>query len=262
MCSSRLARSSASPATWPRDSPTSTASTCAPGPLRPRRAADPRPLRLCRRCICCALTGSGRGGAQHAPRPLLEQRAAHARAARQDLRLRLRAAPERGDLRVLDHLGSRARPAPAASAALPFEPFAQTGSRARARPARAARAARGAAQARPRGWLRPFPPPSLRYKVDTSRPSPRTDWTRLVPFPQARQRGWLRSRSAARRFRSRSTSGRSASSSGPPRRLAAPCRPAPRRPGCARARPHARSGAMTARASPPRARHREAPPPY
>ena len=28
------------------------------------------------------------------------------------------------------------------------------------------------------------PPPSLPYKVDTSRPSLRTNWTRLVPFPQ------------------------------------------------------------------------------
>ena len=27
-------------------------------------------------------------------------------------------------------------------------------------------------------------PPSLPYKVDTSRPSLRTNWTRLVPFPQ------------------------------------------------------------------------------
>ena len=29
------------------------------------------------------------------------------------------------------------------------------------------------------------PPPFLPYKVDTSRPSLRTNWTRLVPFPQA-----------------------------------------------------------------------------
>ena len=29
------------------------------------------------------------------------------------------------------------------------------------------------------------PPPPLPYKVDTSRPSLRTNWTRLVPFPQA-----------------------------------------------------------------------------
>ena len=28
-------------------------------------------------------------------------------------------------------------------------------------------------------------PPSLPYKVDTSRPSLRTYWTRLVPFPRA-----------------------------------------------------------------------------
>jgi hypothetical protein len=27
-------------------------------------------------------------------------------------------------------------------------------------------------------------PPSLPYKVDTPRPSRRTNWTRLVPFPQ------------------------------------------------------------------------------
>ena len=33
--------------------------------------------------------------------------------------------------------------------------------------------------------VRPAPPaPSLPYKVDTSRPSLRTNWTRLVPFPQ------------------------------------------------------------------------------
>ena len=30
----------------------------------------------------------------------------------------------------------------------------------------------------------PPPPPSLPYKVDTSRPSLRSNWTRLVPFPQ------------------------------------------------------------------------------
>ena len=30
------------------------------------------------------------------------------------------------------------------------------------------------------------PPPSLPYKVDTSRPSFRTNWTRLVPFPRQR----------------------------------------------------------------------------
>jgi len=29
-------------------------------------------------------------------------------------------------------------------------------------------------------------PPSLPYKVDTSRPSLRTNWTRLVPFPHTR----------------------------------------------------------------------------
>ena len=29
------------------------------------------------------------------------------------------------------------------------------------------------------------PPPSLQYKVDTSRPSLRTNWTRLVPLPPA-----------------------------------------------------------------------------
>jgi hypothetical protein len=32
------------------------------------------------------------------------------------------------------------------------------------------------------GW-HPPPPPSLPYKVDTSRPSLRTNWTRLVPRP-------------------------------------------------------------------------------
>ena len=32
----------------------------------------------------------------------------------------------------------------------------------------------------------PPPPPSLPYKVDTSRPSLRTNWTRLVPFPTTR----------------------------------------------------------------------------
>ena len=31
------------------------------------------------------------------------------------------------------------------------------------------------------------PPPSLPYKVDTSRPSLRTNWTRLVPFAQVRR---------------------------------------------------------------------------
>jgi len=65
---------------------------------------------------------------------------------------------------------------------------------ARAPPRRA-----GGATSTPRGPppLRPFsaspspperlppPPPSLPYKVDTSRPSLRTNWTRLVPFPRA-----------------------------------------------------------------------------
>ena len=31
------------------------------------------------------------------------------------------------------------------------------------------------------------PPPSLSYKVDTSRPSLRTNWTRLVPFAQVQR---------------------------------------------------------------------------
>ena len=34
----------------------------------------------------------------------------------------------------------------------------------------------------------PPPPPPLPYKVDTSRPSLRTNWTRLVPFPQVSPR--------------------------------------------------------------------------
>ena len=40
--------------------------------------------------------------------------------------------------------------------------------------------ARAAPRVRPRVRR---PPPSLPYKVDTSRPSLRTNWTRLVPFP-------------------------------------------------------------------------------
>jgi hypothetical protein len=41
---------------------------------------------------------------------------------------------------------------------------------------------RGAVPVRP-------PPPSLPYKVDTSRPSLRTNWTRLVPFPHRYGKG-------------------------------------------------------------------------
>ena len=33
------------------------------------------------------------------------------------------------------------------------------------------------------------PPPFLPYKVDASRPSLRTNWTSLVPFPRAREPG-------------------------------------------------------------------------
>jgi len=41
------------------------------------------------------------------------------------------------------------------------------------------------------------PPPSLPYKVDTSRPSRRTDWTRLVPSRAASARASARMRWAA-----------------------------------------------------------------
>ena len=52
---------------------------------------------------------------------------------------------------------------------------------ARARARRAALPACGRRDARRRRGEPP--PPSLPYKVDTSRPSLRTNWTRLVPFP-------------------------------------------------------------------------------
>jgi hypothetical protein len=47
-------------------------------------------------------------------------------------------------------------------------------------------AGRGEAELGVQGLGQASPPPtSLPYKVDTSRPSLRTNWTRLVPFPQA-----------------------------------------------------------------------------
>ena len=74
--------------------------------------------------------------------------------------------------------------------AVPLRPSPQKtaghrGCAARVRRARTAPRAAAAREPRGAGARKPPTPPSLPYKVDTSRPPLRTNWTRLVPFPQA-----------------------------------------------------------------------------
>ena len=72
-------------------------------------------------------------------------------------------------------------------------PWEMSGERQTAQLTRAGRARRGnrvraGARAPQHTRAREGAPPPLPYKVDTSRPSLRTNWTRLVPFPHARVR--------------------------------------------------------------------------